>query len=609
MKSKKKPITIAIFILVGFCLSLLSLKTPVAFKDFQLIHPNGHIESVHFPLIVKSPEASGIYQLEGTLHKSFFSPNHYKIIADDALLELHINGKNISLENIPMSLRGNYQKGFHIDLSSSLQAGKNKISFTFQDHGGMMGVQMKATAQDTRLMLLFFAWALFFLSLLWIFRKKLNLPVPYLIIFILAILIRIVYLSSTDFNTRGHDTYEHLEYTEHFVKNWALPELNLAIDGAYFHPPFYYFSSAVVYTIASWLNHNNTSFIYFSLQIFSLLASIGFVFFGIQTILLLFESYPSKKRTFLEDFLTWLSCFLFAFWPSAIIHSPRIGNDPLLYFFFAAALYFITRWFIKGGPKFFVYSSVCISLAILTKMNGAILIGVLLPILAIKWITGASTLSKSNIKTGFLSLILMFGALGFAMYPSLRLSLSGERDHLYVDNIENVSSGLRVGNHLENFLWLDIKTFVTKPYTSPWEDEFGRQYFLNYQGKTGLVGEWQYSSTIAYNAAIAMSFIALYMLAIALFGLFKISLKNLYRGLPVILTALFLWASVCYMRYTFPVNIDFRYILPIIIPFCVAFHYGLLELASKKSKRQLAISIVLSIAFITSSTIFMFNVS
>lgn len=593
-------------ILVSFILGLtiISIHASSSFKDFSMTDEWNFTQKVNFPLSMTSPRPSGTYLVEGTLSLSPFSPRLYKITADDALNNFVINGKTVFLNDIPIELRTNYQRGFTINLSDYLHNGDNHIAFTIDDRGGLMGVQMYGVPKDIRIICLIFLWAILLPLFLFRFKSFLKLPKTYLLFLALAILIRFAYLAVTDYDTRAHDTYEHLQYIEYFVNNWSLPDVGQAEGGAFFHPPLYYFTGAIVYTIVSWCSDHHLPTIYFALQILSLLASVGFVFFGLKTVHLAFEKFKIPGTPLIQKIIPVLAAGLIAFWPSGIIHSVRIGNDDFLYFFFAGALYYLYAWYLKGGRGNFWWAAIFMALAIITKMNGAVLLGVACVILLMRIIFYHSILSKEKIKEGVLALLLVFGALGFAMYPSVKLSLSGERDHLYVDNIDHVSKGLRVGDNLENFIWLDIKTFVTKPFTSPWEDEFGRQYFLNYQGKTGLFGEWRYTSPLCYNTAIAISAIALYMLGVVLLSLWRLKKDDFLQLLPLLLSAFFLAASVTYMRYTFPVNIDFRYILPILIPFCILFNYGLLQLNQKGSTRAVGFGIVMEILFMVLSVLF-----
>jgi hypothetical protein len=243
--------------------------------------------------------------------------------------------------------------------------------------------------------------------------------------------------------------------------------------------------------------------------------------------------------------------------------------------------------------------------AILTKVNAILLLPVVIILFLAKAIIGNVSFSKENLKKVlFVSLAIMI-ATGAATYPGIKSKLSGKSDTFYISNINAVSSGLRVGNNLENLIWLDIKTFATEPFTSPWEDKYGRQYFPNYLGKTALFGEWRYGGIPMHNIAIAISVIALAMFLLSVIFLFKVPLKDIGIILPILCTSFFLLCGIWYTRATFPVNIDFRYILPIIIPFSIFYNYGI-HLLLNNEKWRFAVSAIflemlfclLSIAFI-----------
>ena len=330
-------------ILVSFILGLtiISIHASSSFKDFSMTDEWNFTQKVNFPLSMTSPRPSGTYLVEGTLSLSPFSPRLYKITADDALNNFVINGKTVFLNDIPIELRTNYQRGFTINLSDYLHNGDNHIAFTIDDRGGLMGVQMYGVPKDIRIICLIFLWAILLPLFLFRFKSFLKLPKTYLLFLALAILIRFAYLAVTDYDTRAHDTYEHLQYIEYFVNNWSLPDVGQAEGGAFFHPPLYYFTGAIVYTIVSWCSDHHLPTIYFALQILSLLASVGFVFFGLKTVHLAFEKFKIPGTPLIQKIIPVLAAGLIAFWPSGIIHSVRIGNDDFLYFFFAGALYYL----------------------------------------------------------------------------------------------------------------------------------------------------------------------------------------------------------------------------------------------------------------------------
>jgi hypothetical protein len=582
---------IAVGLILAAILIAMFFMSKVKYEDFVLTDEQGRNLAVNIPFSAKSPNDNErlTYELKGKIYLGTFSPRAFRIVIDDKIISLTINGKEVSLASIPENKKVDWRNGFIINLSKYLHNGENSIEIKFEDLGGLMGAKMQPLLRDIRNVIFYVFSFSFLLFILFVFSKKMHLPKRYSFILFIAIVIRILYLTVTDFDTRAHDTWEHIEFTKYFVDNWSLPPVNKASGGAFFHPPLYYFSTALLYSGVSYLANNNTDSIYFSLQIFSLLASIGFVFFGIKTTRLIFACFVKKDPTLLQKILPWICSLLIALWPSGVLHSVRLGNDPMLYFLFSAALYFWICLYLRGKNRHLFLAAFFTAAAIITKVNAALLIPMAIILFLLKAISGHISFSKDAIKNILIASIIIVAALGFATYPGIKLKLSGERETLYVDNINNVSSALQVGNKLENIVWLDIKTFVNEPFTSPWEDKYGRHYFPNYLGKTGLFGEWRYNGVAMHNIAVAISICALAMVIISLIFLFRMPIRDLKILLPLLLISFFLLSGITYMRVTFPVNIDFRYILPIIIPFCVFYNYGI-NLSLISEKKRLAVS-------------------
>jgi hypothetical protein len=327
-----------------------------------------------------------------------------------------------------------------------------------------------------------------------------------------------------------------------------------------------------------------------------------------QTFRLVFAKLAASD-SLLERTLPWLSGLLLALWPAGVLHSVRLGNDPLLYFFFAAAIYGVSAWFVRGGRKNFWLATWFIIAAMLTKMNGALLLPLFGFLIVWKSLLGEVHFTKGNLMAFGLAGLLSVGALGFVLYPGWALQESGQREKLYVDNIDHVSSKLRVGDRLENFVWFDLKTFVTEPFTSPWDDRYGRQYFLNYQGKTGLFGEWSYSGEWAHNVAVGISVLALFLAGVVIMAFCRMPKEDLRALWPMWLSAFLLIAGVAYMRWTFPVNIDFRYVLPVLIPFCCLYNYGLLLWERRGAVRLVRFGVCVELLFSLLSALFILGLA
>jgi len=600
----KKLLIVGLVLLAMMVAAFFASK--VKYKDFILTDEFGKNLVVDLPYNVKSPRNGGayIYELKGNIHLNVFSPRAYRIIIDDKTLSLAINGTDVSLASVPERSLSDWRNGFIINFSEYLHSGENSIEIKFEDSGGLIGANIQSLPRDIRNVTFYVLLFSSSLLILFAFSKKMYLSKRYTFILFLAIVIRVFYLSVTDFDTRAHDTYEHLAYIQYFAENWSLPSTDNTISRASIHPPLYYFSAALIYSGISLLTGNNTNSMYFALQIFSLLASIGFVFFGIKEARLIFAHFVKKDFPLLQKILPWLCSLLIALWPSGILHSVRIGNDPLFYFFFAAALYGWTVLYLRGKKKHIFMATFFTAAAILTKVNAILLLPVVIILFLAKIIAGNTLFSKENLKNVFFVSLAIIIVTGVATYPGIKSKLSGKSETFYISNINNVSSGLRVGNNLENLIWLDIKTFVTEPFTSPWEDKYGRQYFPNYLGKTALFGEWRYGGVIVHNIAVAISVIALAMFFISTIFLFKVPLKDIGILLPILCIAFFLICGIWYTRATFPVNIDFRYILPIIIPFSIFYNYGIHLLLNLKKLRFAVSAIFLELLFCLLSMLF-----
>jgi len=604
----KKLLLISLVLAAILIVAFLASK--VKYEDFVLTDEFGENLAVDLPYSAKSPnnDRSYKYELTGKIHLNVFSSRYYRIIPDDKITSLAINGKNVSLASVPERKKSDYSSGFVINLSKYLHNGENIINVKFEDGGGLMGMKIQPQLKDLRGFVIYVFLFAFLLFFLFAFSKKIQLPKRYIFILCLAIIIRILYLSVTDSYTRPHDIGAHLQYIQYFVKNWSLPPIEKAVGGAFFHPPLYYFSAALIYSGTSYITNGNTNSIHWALQIFSLCMSIGFIFFGFKTTRLIFAHFVKKDSIILQRILPWICCLLIAMWPSGIVHSVRIGNDPLFYFFFAAALYGWTILYLRGKKRHIFMATFFTSAAILTKVNAILLLPVVVILFLAKVITGNASFSRENLKNTFFVSLAIIIALGFATYPGIKLKFSGERETFYVSNINNVSHANRVGNNLENLIWLDIKTFATEPFTSPFKDKYGRQYFPNYLGKTALFGEWMYDGTAMHNIAVAISVIALAMFAISIIFLFKVPLNNIGILLPILCTSLFLLCGIWYMRTTFPVNIDFRYILPIIIPFSIFYNYGIHSLLSNGKWRFAVSAIFLELLFCLLSVAFIMEI-
>ncbi len=627
-----------IFSSIAALLFLLSIyhysQTRVTYKNFELTYPGNHKTSIPFPFKMGSSDSKS-YKINGIISKSLKSGANFKIVPDDELLSIKINEKDVDLSAIPKEKLRDYNNGFEIDLKQYLTANTNSLEIIFFDTGGMMGMGFESLSEKNAIHIILISFILLISALIF----ATNLRVPLKLLLVLGLAIRLFYFDITPSDTRAHDETEHVEFAQYLSKHWLPPPLESATGGAFFHPPFYYYTSAVVMKISDAMGLNTLTGSRLQ-QLLSLFYSMGFLFFGLLILekLLSLDKQkqspfsvknlrkdiekinPSSKPmfnvtaktadvSFLDLKKPWLYLIiasLFTFWPSNIIHSVRIGNDPCLYFLLTASMYYIYCWFDSDKFAHLMVGSIFAALAILTKANAEIMIPVI-------GIVGLYKMIKTKrwahyFKSAILPVLLITLALAITVGPGLLLKLQGKRDKLFIDNINNVSSALQVGNNAANYLWFDFKTFINEPFTSPWQDEKGRQYFWNYLSKTGLFGEFNYDGKVVRNAGTVSSFLFLCMFAFVILGLYHFKKSDLKRVNVIALSGFFLLAGVTYMRMTFPVNIDFRYISPITVSFCAVYALCILRYMKIGQERMAYIGSILALLFTFSNIIFTLSI-
>jgi len=614
---KKLLLPIQLFVLASLLIGVFYSihKIQPTYTDFTLITPSGKAEPTEFPFF-KSSSESGYYRTYGKIILSPLSGTVYRITPDDEILGLNINNVPVDLSMIPAHEKRDYNKGFIYDLTPYLRTGENAIEIMYIDGGGKMGIMMSAVGSKSFATFLYVI--LFVISTLIAHQlfKLANIKMSIRVLFIGALLIRLMYFTVTPPDVRDHDLGDHFGYIEYLAENWLPPPVEQAVGGAFFHPPLYYYTGAVVHKITRWFEPFNKYASYRVSQLLSLFYSMGFVFFGLLIIDKLLSIYRNNADTSTEEVrssttwcntyknhhLFWIIGALFAFWPVSIIHSVRIGNDPMLYFLLTASLYFMMQWYFHDKKRHLLLASFIGAAAIVTKANGEILVAVLAVIGLYKMIKSREW--KAYFKLAIIPCFVLFTAVAITVAPGLILKMQGKRDKLYIDNIDGLSHANIVGNTAANYFWFDAKVFVTEPFTDPYDDRMGRQFFWNYLGKTGLFGEFKYPALLSINTAVFSSFLAVLMLIYTIVGIYHMRKSDFKTLAPVLLSGFFLWAGVTYMRMTFPANIDFRYIVPILLTFCMLYAASIIQYERIGATRMANIGKTISVLFSLSGIIF-----
>ncbi|MBU1200005.1 glycosyltransferase family 39 protein [Patescibacteria group bacterium] len=381
-------------------------------------------------------------------------------------------------------------------------------------------------------------------SLIWFLFPKKNRRLV-LFVFAISFLIRILYVSQTDYTTRTHDVGGHIEYISYIYHNAKIP---LAADcWQCYQPPLYYFSAIPFYVFDLYFFQGNE---YVFLQAYSLLLNLLFLIVGFRIITKLL---PVGVKQF-------GSMILLGTIPAFVFSSARIGNDSLVYLCSVIFLYHFycspyNDHFWRGFKKL-----IWIFFGLLTKSTAI----VLLPM----WIYYIIKRRRHVTRKPYLFYVTLALFVLTICAVSGRGLLVNRNQDLLVGNIDNLNQDLKVGVSPVNFFWFDFKDFIAYPNINPWRDEGGRQYFNNYLIKSGLFGEFPISSVVGSWSSVILGLISLYIIFKFVQHYFLNRRKDVYFYSIVLF---YLALAVFRFLKPFASSNDFRYIAPAYVPIIISF--------------------------------------
>lgn len=475
-----------------------------------------------------------------------------KVIPDDCVDVVLIDGVDFP---IPAGVnRCDYTNGFTLDIPAGNYT--RELSFQGHNNGGPGGFRVESAkdggSRGAAPLLFGMAVVAFAFGFLRLRKWSLSL----MAIALSGIALRLWYWLNTPWDIRTHDVGGHIHYVQLLMQKWLPPAPNECWQC--YQPPVYYYPSAIFKSLVETLQFAFAS--NWELQLLSMIAGIGFLLAGISLL----------RRILPSNSVSMLFIMAFAFWPAAIIHSPRIGNDAFMYLFSALAFRSLYLWLNETASLRNAFlSSIFAALALASKTSGIVPVLVVLFGLASTYfpklgLAPAQAMDKrfSTLRIALLTIGIVF--LLVQTGPILRY-VNGESQNLLVANAAGNGPEIIVKAEPGNFLWFDARSWIMHPYTNPWDDEKGRAWFLNYAGKTGLFGEFQMLQTPAGMwLASGVSLAALLLVFLVLRAMFQLRAKDSPWLLALVLSVLALAA----MRLLYPLSCsnDARYILPAILP-------------------------------------------
>jgi hypothetical protein len=356
-----------------------------------------------------------------------------------------------------------------------------------------------------------------------------------------------------------NDTAFTIEYLLYIFKNHNLPRYYETFLS--FHPPLYYVLCALVYAVAFeiWPGEPLDVVRWFSLGCFSI-----FLVFGCLVIQRLISSRLSQI----------LALALFVSWPLGCFISGRLNNEILMYSFAAIALNFIWKWFGENDQHSLIYGSIAIALAACCKAS-ALSLWLFITLIFLTQVTNKQTfLNKvSRNKALILIFCIMLSVANFGRGCSENLNQLKSLP-LLIGNKESANvPTVMVDNSVNHLLTLNLKPFFSVPYYNIYDDNSGRQYFLNSYLKSALFGSFSFTPIILpiISSAVFLIFIIIIYGDIFLRICKKVSIpkEDIFIAIGV---QTFFFASFFIRIYSEgnAVSQEFRYGYPCIILFCAS---------------------------------------
>ena len=428
--------------------------------------------------------------------------------------------------------------------------------------------------------------------------KKINNKSIFYIICIFLLFFYTGYILNTNCGTRQHDTRSlvwenggHFGYIEYILENWKLPDVNPSQYWCFANPPLFYFISAVFVRFQNFLGRIDYQAIE-NLQFLSVFYIIGFIIY-LNRIL---ENLKIEK---LKNYI-----LIFVGMSPAIVYlTGSLNNDSLSLLLSTMSIFYTICWYQESRLLSLIKLALSISLAMMTKINSAVIAIPIAIIFLIKLIK-----EKENIKK-YIIYYLIFGiiALPIGLWFPLRNLIKYDIPINYVQTVvEGEEHDAYIGKYsiLKRFFWISSENL--KSINLSFEKENADYNIFLSTVKSFIVDE---QIDFLNNIILKISVYSLFFISIAIFVIFiialiKINKKDIYN---IFLVLILIFESVFYIKfcidYPYSFTMNFRYIVPILISvMCIIGNY------SENNKKILKISSNLIFIFALFSMILFINI-
>lgn len=540
------------------------------FKSVQLTQ-RGITSAKSLP-ISEPMEIGESFSVEFQLASSFFNGYKLKINPDDCMDSLYLNGNAVRVDTIEGHCDWNH--GFILSA-----ADLHTVKMVLHNGGGPGGIQTTLSSSSLCETIIFWIAILSLCADLFFILRRFHIRGTILLIFLLGVLFRLLYASITDTRDRTYDIDGHMEYIAYISEEGKIPD-NEACWSCY-HPPLYYAIMVPPWDAAGFFDLSKPRCAQWMSVFFSLLT------FGCGLLCL---RYYVKGGAFV------VAGFLWAFWPGVIMASPRIGNDILFALAHVLCLWSCLRYLTRQNGRDLIFAAVFCWGAYFSKATGTVTIALWLATCLMGYFPREHWRPTGKECVGLGLFVLLLASIFYQRLSGVPL----------VGNLQSLNSGLKVGNAPGNYLFFDLRDYLTNPYTSGWDDAGGREYFWNYLLKSSLFGEFRLLTTPLGNAlAMCLNVCVLGFMGFALVGLWKIKITRV--NLLLILQAVLFVVALAVLRMNAPYacSNDFRYIVPVMLSFAPFVGMGIF--ADKASTKIKIVGVSLVVIFTVCSVVMLLS--
>jgi hypothetical protein len=513
-------------VLLGCIVLALLLIFALVFSEWTTIRDEPQIRSSHLlledgtrrditlPFFQKSPVPHAVYEYAVAIEWHKGAAARFRIIPDDYLESIIVNGQLLPGERYPEPGRSDYTFGLVVDFSSYLHDGVNELLFRITDTGGAYGMNLKVIelAYSPLRIAAFTICILLVLAIVFLILRYFKNVDWVIIIFVMTALVwQLISLAVRAYYEFGFDLHYgagigHIEYIQYIAEKGSLPSPQGWIS---YHPPLYYITAAGVWILAKALHLTDP---FKALQILSLAYYWIFLVFSLRLL----------KQAIKQPWFYRIAAALLIFWPQGFLAATRIGNDVLLFPLFVMTLFYGQRWLSGGKNRDLLLASIFCGLGLFTKIS-IFPLGVLL---------GCIILWRLLRKHTTLSLWYAIAAI-FILAGSF--FLSGLNKWVYTIKTHNpqwltspfhnhwnvrLNSGLYVDNYTMDFVFPDTKSWFEDVPPDVWRDGARkRSNFWNHVLKTLMHGQIAYKNNLRPKLLMPyMNILFVFLVVLACYG-------------------------------------------------------------------------------------------